>query len=498
MSDGAARPRRAALDTYGPTVLVAAVAAAVLLLGPSVVRRLADERTDARVRHAAARLGEGSVLEAFNAAAADVARMVEPSVVHVSTAATMTDAGSGRSVMMTSSGSGWIFDREGHIVSNAHVIDGAERIDVQLHNGVLRRATVVGLDLATDIAVLRIEADRLVPATRGRSESVRQGDMVFAFGSPFEFRFSMSSGIVSGLGRSAGLTDVDFENFIQVDAAINPGNSGGPLTDIRGHVVGMNTAIATNRGSTTGTQGQFAGIGLAIPMAMIESVVAQLIAKGEVDRGFMGVRVGEIDDTMARLLQFEGRGVVVRQVESGGPAERAGLRTRDVITHVDEQPISLTTQIPAMVASRQPGDSIRLRIWRGGSGEAPGGSADLDIVLDKLDPALLAERPSRALRRFGVLELVTASGLRAASIGAAVQRGVLVTAVEPGSHAARTLPTGSVIVAVNDQPVATVDQLYARLARIAGPRSVPRMVPRVVTVTAVAPDGQRLSVTVPM
>lgn len=492
------RPAASSFSTYGPTVVVAAVAAGALLLGPSLVRKLAYEESAASVRQAAERLAESSILDEINRAAADVATMVEPSVVHVSTAAMMTDPSSGRSVPMTSSGSGWIFDHLGHIVSNAHVVDGAERIDVQLHNGVMRRATVIGLDLATDIAVLRIESERLVPATRGRSDSVRQGDTVFAFGSPFEFRFSMSSGIVSGLGRSAGLTDVDFENFIQVDAAINPGNSGGPLTDIRGRVIGMNTAIATNRGSTTGSQGQFAGIGLAIPMAMIESVVAQLILKGEVDRGFMGVRVGEVDDATGRLLSFEGRGVVVRQVEPGGPAERAGLQRFDVITHVDEQPITQTTQIPALVASRQPGDSIRLRIWRRGSLEAEAGDASLDVVLDKLDPATLAERPSRALRHFGVVELETANGLRAAALGAASERGVLVAEVLEDSRATVHLPRGTVIVAVNDQPVVTVDQLYARLSRFVGPRSWTRMVPEMVTLRVIVPGGDERTISIPM
>src|SRR5690606_400198 len=166
--------------------------------------------------------------EQLNQAGRDLAMIVEPSVVHVSTSARIQDR-SGTAAQVTSSGSGWVYDEQGHIVSNAHVVDGADQIQVQLYTGEYYDADVVGIDLRSDIAVLKIPARHLVPAQRSSMENVEQGEFVFAFGSPFDFRFSMSAGIVSGLGRSAGLTDIEYENFIQVDAAINPGNSGGPL-----------------------------------------------------------------------------------------------------------------------------------------------------------------------------------------------------------------------------------------------------------------------------
>lgn len=496
-----ARTSLSPLDSYGPVVVVTLAAAAVLLTGPFVVSRLTEAQTDSRVAAARTRLDSDSILARMSQATRDLATIVEPSVVHISTRAQIKDPKTGRSSIMSSSGSGWVYDSLGHIVTNAHVVDGASEIEVQFHNGSLRKVSAVRLDLRTDIAVLKIEHGGLRPAERGRSEDVQQGDLVFAFGSPFDFRFSMSSGIVSGLGRSAGLSDVDFENFIQVDAAINPGNSGGPLTDISGRVVGMNTAIATGRGSTTGVQGQSAGIGLAIPMSIIESVVPQLIEKGEVDKGFMGVRLSLLTESRARAAGYEGHGVVVGEVEAGAPAQRSGLRPGDIITHINGQAISSHRQIPAIVATHQPGQTILVRVWRGGErrgGEQVDGTPmEIPVVLEKLDPALIAERPVDSLDRFGVVELQTANRLRAAEFRLPQERGVIVTATSPGSQAETAMPRGSLIVAVNELPVTSVDEFYARLVRATqgagffGPRSA---MPTVVVLTVVLPGGETRSV----
>ena len=239
-----------AITTYGPGLVVLGAVAAVLVGAPAIIRNSNEAHTDANVQLASQRLNQTDVLALINQAQRDVATVVEPSVVHVSTETTSNRRRLVESY--ASSGSGWIWDEDGHIVTNAHVVDGADRIQVQLHDGEVRSATLVGLDLHTDIAVLSVSTGRLQASLRGDSDNIRQGDQVFAFGSPFDFRFSMSRGIVSGLGRSAGLADIDYENFIQTDAAINPGNSGGPLTDIRGEVIGMNTAIATGRGNSVG------------------------------------------------------------------------------------------------------------------------------------------------------------------------------------------------------------------------------------------------------
>ncbi|MCA9290849.1 MAG: trypsin-like peptidase domain-containing protein, partial [Phycisphaerales bacterium] len=198
------------LTHYGPSLIVLATATLVLFAGPSAVRQLTFEQTRAEIQLASQRLTESPILEELNAAYRDIATMVAPTVVYISTQQRI-DGPDGRQIL-NSSGSGWIYDEAGHIVTNAHVVENAEDIEVQLNDGQLRPATLVGVDLHTDIAVVRIEPGHLHPAARSRSHNVRQGDMVFAFGSPFEFRFSMSSGIVSGLGRTT-LVDIVYQNF---------------------------------------------------------------------------------------------------------------------------------------------------------------------------------------------------------------------------------------------------------------------------------------------
>ena len=328
----------------GPGIVVLAAASAAILAAPLVVRSANHAQTTADIVRASRVLagtdappggvGETTqlvaareaviepILEQLNRAHRAIAKVVEPSVVHVSTLTTMRRRAF--TAPYASSGSGWVWDQDGHIVTNAHVVESSDRVQVQFFDGELREAEVVGLDLRSDIAVLKVTPGGLHLSLRGDSSLIEQGYMVFAFGSPFDFRFSMSSGIVSGLGRTAGLADIDYENFIQTDAAINPGNSGGPLTDIRGRVIGMNTAIATGRGNSVG-QGQFAGIGLAIPMSMIESVVTQIIETGEVRKGFLGVGLMSLDtaralgargnDVLAAVASgFRGEGAVVREV----------------------------------------------------------------------------------------------------------------------------------------------------------------------------------------
>ena len=270
------------IEFLGPSLVVLAAAGVLLFVGPTAVRQVSQGMVASQMSSAEARLHSGSILDQMSQASRDVAVLVEPSVVHVSSAGIMSGRGGGRT--FNNSGSGWVYDAAGHIVTNAHVVEGATRLEVQLFDGERREAKLLGADLRTDIAVLQVDAQGLVPAQR-EAQDPQQGDMVFAFGSPFDFRFSMSNGIVSGVGRAAGISEIEYENFIQTDAAINPGNSGGPLTNTKGHVVGMSTAIATGRGNGV-SQGQFSGIGLAIPISMIDNVVDQLIDHGEVIKGY--------------------------------------------------------------------------------------------------------------------------------------------------------------------------------------------------------------------
>ena len=353
-----------------PAALLLAAAAVSLWTVPALIRLAQVERTARSMDAAADRLASTNALEAMSASMRDIAAAVEPAVVHVSVAGEAKGRLGARS--FTQSGSGWIWDASGNIVTNAHVVDGATALEVQLHDGSLHPATLVGLDPRTDIAVLHIQADGLLPATRTATLPA-QGDLVFAFGSPFEFRFSMSSGIVSGVGRSAGLAEVEYESFIQVDAAVNPGNSGGPLTDVRGRVIGINTAIATGRGSTVGS-GQFAGIGLAIPMSIAENVVTQLIASGSVTRGFMGVSVVDAERVKTMSSRnpifravaegFQGEGAVITSITPGSPAANAGLRLGDVITALGDRRIDSRDEVLSEVGTKPPARNCQ---WRCGA-----------------------------------------------------------------------------------------------------------------------------------
>jgi S1-C subfamily serine protease len=457
------------------------------------MRMGSSERASRSMDAAAGRLASGGVLEGFSAAMRDVAAAVEPAVVHVSVASEAKGRLGSRA--FTQSGSGWIWDAAGHIVTNAHVVDGATALEVQLHDGSLHEATLVGLDPRTDVAVLRIAADGLLPARRS-NELPAQGDLVFAFGSPFEFRFSMSSGIVSGVGRSAGLAEVEYESFIQVDAAINPGNSGGPLTDIRGNVIGVNTAIATGRGSTVGA-GQFAGIGLAIPMSIAENVVEQLIEHGSVARGFLGVSVMDARQMRLRgsrnpVLQaaasaFPGQGAIVTSVTPASPAADAGLEVGDVIVSIAGRRIEAGDEVLSEIGTKRPGSALSLEVVRPTEAAGAGGRRNVTATLGTLDPSVNARPFVAAFERAGLAGL--ADGERGGRRG--------VTVASSRGPVAGEVPAGSLIVALDGLRVASLDDLWVRLTRSAVGR-VRIAFPPSARITVLRPDGAERDVDVPL
>ncbi|MSQ91234.1 MAG: PDZ domain-containing protein [Phycisphaerales bacterium] len=464
------------VQTLWPAAIVAIAAVLVLVVTPRGVRTLTQARLDTERVAAQGRLSRSNALEEMNQATRDVASVVEPSVLSLSS----EGAGGKRGIPVRNTGSAWVYDIYGHIVTNGHVVDGADRIDVQLHTGQIVAAQLVGIDLKTDIAVLRIEADDLTPAQRS-IDIPTQGDMVFAFGSPFDFRFSMSAGIVSGIGRSAGLSDVDYENFIQVDAAINPGNSGGPLTDIYGRVIGMNTAIATGRGSTLG-QGQFGGIGLAIPMDIIEFVVGQLIETGEVEKGFSGVAVQPTSSIIAPQMRnplfrcifehFNAEGAVVTRVSPASPAERAGLRVGDVIVSIDGVKTTDAEKVPALIGTRRPGQTVIFLVWRPLPDAGRGEELTIRVELTKRDPQIEAADIADILRNYGFAKLVTSTNDSCAALSVPYRRGVIVQEITPTSKLDGVVPAGSIIVAVGGQTVGNTEDFYIRLARGATSRRV--------------------------
>ena len=260
-------------------------------------------------------------------------------------------------------GSGVILSAEGHIVTNEHVVAQAERIRVTLPDKRQYEARVVGTDPATDLAVIKVDADNPLPtAPLGNSDNLRVGDWVVAVGNPFRLTSTVTAGIVSALGRQVDIIDDTFsiEDFIQTDAAINPGNSGGALVNLNGELIGINTAIATESGS-------YEGYGFAVPTQLMQRVVTDLIEFGEVRRGYLGVSIEEVDAERADRLRMDRiQGVYVGTVRPGGAADQAGLQNGDVVLSIDGRPTNAPNALQSAVAQRRPGDTLELRILRDG------------------------------------------------------------------------------------------------------------------------------------
>ena len=459
------------IEFLGPSLVVLAAAGVLLFVGPTAVRQVSQGMVASQMSSAEARLHSGSILDQMSQASRDVAVLVEPSVVHVSSAGIMSGRGGGRA--FNNSGSGWVYDAAGHIVTNAHVVEGATRLEVQLFDGERREAKLLGADLRTDIAVLQVDAQGLVPAQR-EAQDPQQGDMVFAFGSPFVFRFSMSNGIVSGVGRAAGISEIEYENFIQTDAAINPGNSGGPLTNTKGHVVGMSTAIATGRGNGV-SQGQFSGIGLAIPISMIDNVVDQLIDHGEVIKGYLGISMRNTEELgripirdpmlQATAKNFQGDGVVVEYVSPQSPAELVGLGIGDVITQFAGQRIESVAQLKTLIASCQPNESVRVDAWRPSVENKSGQAFSVQVVIEQLKPETNSQFIVNVLRSIGVKKMATSTEAMAQQFQVPFERGVMVEEIVAGSSVAAILPPGTLIVEVFGQKIAGLDDFYTRINR---------------------------------
>ncbi|MDA1117102.1 MAG: Do family serine endopeptidase [Proteobacteria bacterium] len=257
----------------------------------------------------------------------------------------------------SSLGSGVIVSPAGYILTNHHVVEAADEIEVALPDGKKLLAKVVGNDPDTDLAVLRVNADKLPAISFGLSDELRVGDMVLAIGNPFGVGQTVTSGIVSALGRS-GLHINTFENFIQTDAAINPGNSGGALVDARGNLVGINTAIYSRSGGSM-------GIGFAIPVSTAKMVLEQIIRTGAVTRGWIGVEVQEITPALAESFRMpDARGAIIAGVLRGGPADKAGVKPGDVLTAINGAAVSDPSSMLNLVAALQPGSNARMQLRR--------------------------------------------------------------------------------------------------------------------------------------
>jgi serine protease DegQ len=259
----------------------------------------------------------------------------------------------------SSLGSGVIVGTEGYILTNHHVVEAADDIEVALNDGRQAKAKLVGMDPESDLAVLKIELQNLPAITFGRLEGVNVGDLVLAIGNPFGVGQTVTMGIVSGLGRThLGINT--FENFIQTDAAINPGNSGGALVDSGGNLIGINTAIYSRTGGSL-------GIGFAIPVSLARHVMEQIIQTGSVTRGWIGVEVQDITAELAESFKLAGsQGVLIAGVVRNGPAERAGIRPGDILLEVNGKAVIDSAEMLNVVAEAQPGKEADLKLMRNG------------------------------------------------------------------------------------------------------------------------------------
>ena len=257
----------------------------------------------------------------------------------------------------TGLGSGVIMSPEGYVLTNNHVVEGADEIEVVLPDARRTSAKVIGTDPESDLAVLKISLDKLPVMTLGNSDQLQVGDQVLAIGNPFGVGQTVTSGIVSALGRNQ-LGINTFENFIQTDAAINPGNSGGALTDIGGHLMGINTAIYSRSGGSM-------GIGFAIPVSTARQVMESIVKNGQVVRGWIGVEPGELTPELAQTFGVPSeRGVIITGVLGGGPAAQAGIRPGDVITAVGGQPVRTVSELLTRISALPPGQAVAFAVQR--------------------------------------------------------------------------------------------------------------------------------------
>ncbi len=257
----------------------------------------------------------------------------------------------------TSLGSGVIVSPDGYVLTNQHVVDGADDIELVLQDGRRLKAKIRGSDPESDLAVLKADAAGLPAITLGSIEHVQVGDAVLAIGNPFGFGNSVTSGIVSALGRNhLGINR--FEDFIQTDAAINPGNSGGALIDASGNLIGINSTIFSQSGGSL-------GIGFAIPVSIARTVLEQIIKNGEVTRGWFGVEPQDVSEEIAKALAYDGTGgVVIRGLVKNGPADRAGMQVKDIVVDIDGKPTVDTQVMLSRIAELPPGTAARVKLWR--------------------------------------------------------------------------------------------------------------------------------------
>jgi len=477
-------------------LVVGGVSIAGFSVTKSLIKDVHFARAEAKVEASREQLQK---IEDFASVYKTVGRAVEPSVVSIEVHKTVKAPGgatvrpqipeewkkffdkdgdgepdfpdSGGDAEQVGTGSGVIMQTEGsfgYILTNNHVAGGAEEMTITLYDGrTTKKAKLLGTDPKSDLAVIQIEADRLIPAKWGDSDNLEKGDIIMAFGSPFGYVGSMTHGIVSALNRQAGILGQNgYENFIQVDAPINPGNSGGPLVNLHAEVVGINTAIASRTGS-------FTGIGFAIPSNQAKQVYTQLKDKGKVIRGYIGVSIADVsrDPALAKSFGYEGeKGVLVQETYPDTPSTGI-LKEGDIITSINSKKVDNATQLRNIVAGIGPNEAATFSITREGKaqdvkitiGEQP---EDLNAMRGKARKPSLSKNDSETgkpdatgtLQQMG-LKLINPTQALLERFGLETdQQGAVVTAVEPRSLAQRAgFVQGDLITRIGNEEIADAD-----------------------------------------
>jgi serine protease Do len=370
-----------------------------------------------------------------------------------------------REFQSQSLGSGFVLSSDGYILTNAHVVDAADEITVKLNDKREFKAKVIGADRRTDIALLKIDASGLQAVRVGDPGRLKVGEWVVAIGSPFGFENTVTAGIVSAKGRS--LPQENFVPFIQTDVAVNPGNSGGPLFNMRGEVVGINSQIYSRTGG-------FMGLSFAIPIDVANDIAQQLRSTGKVTRGRIGVVIQPITKELAESFGLsKPMGALVNSVEKGGPADKAGIESGDVILRFDGKSVGSSEDLPRIVGGTRPGSKVTVQLWRNKA------AREVQVTVAELQD----DRTARQSRRGGKPPATSQYGLALADLSEAqrkelkVEGGVLVENAQ-GAAARAGIRRGDVILAVNNQDVKSVDQFKELMSQSEKGRIVALLVRR--------------------
>ncbi|MDR2212774.1 MAG: Do family serine endopeptidase [Pseudomonadales bacterium] len=362
-------------------------------------------------------------------------------------------------------GSGFIIDPGGYLITNHHVIADADEITITLNDQREFKATVVGSDVPSDLALLKIDASDLPTVTLGDSSQLKVGEWVLAIGSPFGLQYSVAAGIVSYMGRSLPSEDGQYVSFIQTDVAINPGHSGGPLFNLRGEVIGINSQIFTSNGGSI-------GLSFAIPVDVAKNVIGQLRDSGTVRRGWLGVGYEDVSQSLSEAFGLDTpRGALVNRIIKDSPAQAAGIQLGDVITAFDNHPIRKSADLPYYVGLVLPNSTVPVDLIRNGQ------PTRIDLTIGLRDEEVIAAVPEAPeLNRLGLV-VVPADKELLSNLGVAVTKAIVVQEVSGVAEAAK-LRMGDVILTLNGEEVGTQAELDALAKDLPANRSLPVLVSR--------------------